>query len=514
MKQIAWIILSWLAFLAIAQAASNNLPSVSSEGNNKNITQSTRKEMNNALVGSWKWNTDRIQFGSDGLGTYYRNNTICFKFSFGLSTANMNDGMVDLIGGVVYKQRDCDFKTITAITGDSFGSVFSYEYSIADNILFMKSHQYSFANKILSIKSTGIESKWEKVSDIVNTASPLCNKQESVIFSCSIANSKTLSICSAPNSTSDLAPITQYRFGTNGKAPELIYPKHPKRTEDAFTFSSQKNSTGFPLEIISFSIGSIKYDVISPDKASFRWAPFVGVEVTLPNKPPQLLECDDNVVVDFQPIKKLLHVSEDSAFLDALPKVKVDESAFPITRNVTTDSHGAETTVSYPTINDSNIDNEISKFIGGCDWEDYSHAKGSKCNNTVSASIIKGEYLVIHFDGYMYAAGTPHGYGNQHTKIYHKIGQAWQQIKGSDFFVNSDDCHSKIISIIYRHLKPLRLNLLDSTKPLDLINEADIYPTAQGMEFAYQPYQFGSYAQTPWPTLVPWNSLNNCLRSQ
>lgn len=359
-------------------------------------------------------------------------------------------------------------------------------------------------------------------AELPSSASSLCNEQETVIFSCSIDQSpKTVSICYLPSRSQDVKPTMQYRFGEKGETPELIYPKQPKSIEHDFSFSTHKNSTGFPLETITFSRGAVIYDVTTADKSEYvRWAPFAGVEVTLSGKPTRLIGCaKDSVLVDLSPIRKLLHIKDDGQFSDVLPKVKVDESAFPVTHNATNDSVGAKTTVSYPTINDSNIDKEILKFIGACGWEVYSHATGSKCSNTVTASIIKDEYLVLHFEGYMYAAGTPHGYGNQHTKIYRKTKQAWQPIKGTDFFVDSDYCHENINSMIYRKLKPLGLSSLEADQdadqePLDLIEEADIYPTAQGIEFAYQQYQLGSYAQTPQPALVPWKDINKCLRSQ
>lgn len=367
----------------------------------------------------------------------------------------------------------------------------------------------------------------ETIEQPPSWTSTLCNEHETIIFSCPINQSpKTVSICYLPSSSPDVQSTMQYRFGKIGEAPELIYPKQPKPIEEAFSFSSHKNSTGFPLQIISFSKGSVVYDVTAASGSRYvRWSPFAGIEVTIASKPTQLISCDKKSVwVNLSPIRKLLKINDndDALFSDALPKVEVVDSPFPTTKNVTTDSLGAEITISYPAVNDPEIDNEILKFIGDCDWT-YAHVKGSKCSNTVAASIVKGEYLVLHFDAYMYAAGTPHGYGDSHTKVYRKINHAWQPIEKSDFFIDSDYCHANINSMIYRQLKPLGLRTLDSAsqaeadpdnEPLDLIEEADIYPAAQGIEFAYQQYQLGSYAQTPYPTLIPWKNINNCLRTE
>ena len=350
----------------------------------------------------------------------------------------------------------------------------------------------------------------------------LCGEQETVAFSCSIEQStKIVSICYLPNSSSNNPrPTMQYRFGVKGQTPELVYPKSPKSIESDFSFLSNRNSTGFPLEIISFSRGAVIYDIATPDKPDYvRWAPFAGVEVTIAEKPTKLIRCSKgSVQVNLLPIKKILNVKEDGQFSDALPREKIDTSPFPITHRVTTDAEGAKTTVSYPTTHTPALDDEILKFVKNCDWEEYSHVKGSQCSNSVSASLVKDKYLVLGFESYMYAAGTPHGYGNHDSKIYRKSGQDWQPMKGVEFFVDSETCHKRINSMIYRQLKPLGLSSLENNapnkEPLDLVEEADIYPTAQGIEFGYQQYQLGAYAQTPAPILLPWKSLEGCLRTQ
>ena len=349
----------------------------------------------------------------------------------------------------------------------------------------------------------------------------LCGEQETVAFSCSIEQStKIVSICYLPNSSSNNPPTMQYRFGVKGQTPELVYPKIPKSIASDFSFFSHPNSTGFTLEIISFSRGSVIYDVATADESKYvRWAPFAGIEVTVADKPTKLISCaKGGVQVNLSPIKKILNLKEDGQFSDALPKEKIDTSPFPITHSVTTDAEGAKTTISYPTTHTYALDDEILKFVKNCDWEDYSHVKGSQCSNSVSASIIKDEYLVLGFESYMYAAGTPHGYGNHGSKIFRKSGQAWKPMKGANFFIDSDYCHRHINSMIYRRLKPLGLSSLENNDPnqapLDLVEEADIYPTSQGIAFAYQQYQLGAYAQTPQPTLLSWKSLEGCLRTQ
>lgn len=41
-------------------------------------------ELKSALAGSWKWKSDKINFRSDDRGIYYRDNAVCYEFSYGL----------------------------------------------------------------------------------------------------------------------------------------------------------------------------------------------------------------------------------------------------------------------------------------------------------------------------------------------------------------------------------------------------------------------------------------------
>ena len=88
----------------------------------------------NPLVGSWKWHSDRITFGVYKRGTYYRNNAVCFEFSY-----LVRDGELLRVGD---KPDVCNL-----------GLIARYHVSIANNTLMLKS------------VDSQLEMNWEKIHE-------------------------------------------------------------------------------------------------------------------------------------------------------------------------------------------------------------------------------------------------------------------------------------------------------------------------------------------------------------
>lgn len=88
----------------------------------------------NPLVGSWKWHSDRITFGVYKRGTYYRNNAVCFEFSY-----LVRDGELLRVGD---KPDVCNL-----------GLIARYHVSVANNTLTLKS------------VDSKLESNWEKIHE-------------------------------------------------------------------------------------------------------------------------------------------------------------------------------------------------------------------------------------------------------------------------------------------------------------------------------------------------------------
>lgn len=85
-----------------------------------------------------------------------------------------------------------------------------------------------------------------------------CSAKEPVIFSCQLKSRKVVSVCG----TEDGEGIkeAQYRFGTLGKSPELVWPAATGK--DRLTFSSVPYSGGGEAQL-SFSRGDVTYVVYS-----------------------------------------------------------------------------------------------------------------------------------------------------------------------------------------------------------------------------------------------------------
>lgn len=90
------------------------------------------------------------------------------------------------------------------------------------------------------------------------TATGWCSAKEPVIFSCQLKNRKTISVCGTANSAGD--KTGQYRFGTPGKSPELVWPEAAGK--DRLTFASVPYSGGGEAQL-SFSRGDVTYVVYS-----------------------------------------------------------------------------------------------------------------------------------------------------------------------------------------------------------------------------------------------------------
>ncbi|AMO71860.1 hypothetical protein [Sphingorhabdus sp. M41] len=85
-----------------------------------------------------------------------------------------------------------------------------------------------------------------------------CSTKEPVIFSCQLKSRKVVSVCGTENGAGIKA--AQYRFGTHGKSPELVWPAAAGK--DRLSFSSVPYSGGGEAQL-SFSRGDVTYVVYS-----------------------------------------------------------------------------------------------------------------------------------------------------------------------------------------------------------------------------------------------------------
>ena len=142
-------------------------------------------------------------------------------------------------------------------------------------------------------------------------AGSLCERSESVVFSCHVGRSaKLLSLCASP----DLAPgrgHLAYRFGTPLRI-ELEFPKRgtpdsAKKFRYAHYFRAQVDRTE-----ISFEIGEYAYTVFSYYDAGQKPATSEGVRVGH-GRSETMLICRDPASANFAPLEPVVPCDEENA---------------------------------------------------------------------------------------------------------------------------------------------------------------------------------------------------------
>jgi len=247
----------------------------------------------------------------------------------------------------------------------------------------------------------------------LNTSSPrsLCSPGETVLFSCDIGDKK-VSLCAINNEGNDQLRV-QYRFGRVGGNPEMVYPSKASDVTSSFDFGTLENTTGYPLERISFKIPGADYDILTTDKSDYAvYAPFTGVGVTVRGETTELLACEDNsIIVDLTSLRKALGLSADASLSEVLPRYPIETSPFPIIRRKGNCGRGCKFKIEFPQIPDRAIAAEIKSFI-------RSKFEGDENGRSVTATIVRGSFLTLSFYDYSYSHGAAHGSGNKETILF------------------------------------------------------------------------------------------------
>jgi len=88
-----------------------------------------------------------------------------------------------------------------------------------------------------------------------------CAPEEHVIFSCTTSRQKVISLCASFTLTST-AGYVQYRFGTPGQEPELVYPITPEHPKQHFQSGTLTYSGGGGA-YVKFTQGEYTYVVFT-----------------------------------------------------------------------------------------------------------------------------------------------------------------------------------------------------------------------------------------------------------
>ncbi|MGA3282758.1 MAG: hypothetical protein ABSD50_17490 [Smithella sp.] len=334
----------------------------------------------------------------------------------------------------------------------------------------------------------------------------LCAAKEIILFSCNIGVKK-VSLCGTTGGVNSPL-LVQYRFGQARGTPELKYPSEVSEVSSAFYFSTVENTSGFPLETISFDNPGASYDIMTPEESGYaQWAPFTGIGVTVRGKATKLLKCEkDTIIVNLAPLRKTLGLSKDAHLSDALPKYPLEKDLYPIIHKKRPCGSNCKCEIKYPDIADPVIADDINSFIkGNC------KKGGGKDLRSITATVARKSYLTLSFSRYQYSQGAAHGYYiGEKIELFHKGSNGWEPFKKGQLLDLSPTCQTRINGLLYRQLKP---QLSELTYPQALLDRAMITIGSQGLIFSYDPYDaLEGNAGHPWPILLSYKMLDGCLR--
>lgn len=109
----------------------------------------------------------------------------------------------------------------------------------------------------------------------------LCESSETIIFNCTVAKAKIVSLCSSKELTKDRGYL-QYRFGLPGKI-ELEYPKQREQTQSAFKYSHYFRAQ-FDQTELSFTSDGYEYTIFDDYNGEQKPAQHdQGIRITPPN---------------------------------------------------------------------------------------------------------------------------------------------------------------------------------------------------------------------------------------
>jgi len=125
----------------------------------------------------------------------------------------------------------------------------------------------------------------------------LCFVDEAVVFSCSSADGKIISLCSSPTLTASDGYL-QYRYGVKGKIPELVYPKMPEHPKENFLSGTVPYSGG-GASYLKFSKGKYIYTVFTGIGKGWEKE---GVVVKKSGKQIAHTPCDGSLISELGPV--------------------------------------------------------------------------------------------------------------------------------------------------------------------------------------------------------------------
>ena len=176
--------------------------------------------------------------------------------------------------------------------------------------------------------------------------------------------------------------------------------------------------------------------------------------------------------------------------------------------------HGPKWTsvIEYSVVGDPAVDAMIRSVLKEDCYPGMMAVDDGRCSQTVTAEIVRSEFLILTIDNAEYETGSPHGSEDWETRTYMKAGDRWQPIARNGLLLDAAECQKRIASLVYGAIRPQLSSeqVKGSDTPADLLKMASQVPTEDGIRFAYQQYDFGGYVP-PKPVVITYQDLGACF---
>lgn len=156
--------------------------------------------------------------------------------------------------------------------------------------------------------------------------------------------------------------------------------------------------------------------------------------------------------------------------------------------------------LNYPEINKVNLQN-----ASVCEYD-------QECSNGTSIEGYYNNLLSLKSENWGYAAGAPHGYDSFIVRNYVTKSETAREVFLDYFFKTSPTCLATLSNLVIRNLKEQQLSGAENfIINKDNYKNLNFLPTPLGLEFLFNQYEVGSYAEGEPNVFINKKQLGDCL---
>jgi hypothetical protein len=160
----------------------------------------------------------------------------------------------------------------------------------------------------------------------------------------------------------------------------------------------------------------------------------------------------------------------------------------------------------FPQLADAGARAWVKKQVATCDQE-----ADAECHNSVLIDWSSPQLLSLNASRYSYSAGGAHGSTRTQMQHYAADKTPWAPLVFHDFVVESDACRANVSERIVARLRARALTGAEHGT-LDNRPEPRFLALPNGLEFHFDPYEVGAYANGMPSVFVPAAELKGCVK--